>query len=62
MEYADFEGVIPEDAYGGGTVMIWDRGEWKPHGKQKEGHLDVELNGERLKGRWTLTRMKEGKG
>ncbi|GEN28087.1 ATP-dependent DNA ligase [Halovibrio variabilis] len=62
LEYADFEGVIPEDAYGGGTVMIWDRGEWKPHGEQKEGHLNVELNGGRLKGRWTLTRMKGGKG
>ncbi|MWJ27470.1 DNA ligase D [Halomonas sp. ZH2S] len=61
LEYADFEGVIPEDAYGGGTVMIWDRGEWKAHGEQKEGHLDIELDGERLKGRWTLIRMKGGK-
>ncbi|CAM4186207.1 DNA ligase D [Vreelandella rituensis] len=61
LEYADFEGVIPEDAYGGGTVMIWDRGQWKSHSEQKEGHLDIEFDGERLKGRWTLTRMQGDK-
>ena len=57
MSYADFEGVIPEGEYGGGTVMLWDRGHWKKAGKATEDHLDVELEGERLRGTWTLVRM-----
>ncbi|MBA2780742.1 DNA ligase D [Billgrantia kenyensis] len=57
LEYADFEGVIPEKAYGGGTVMLWDRGSWRIKGKSKPDRIDIELDGERLKGSWTLTRM-----
>ena len=58
MSYADFEGVIPQGEYGGGTVMLWDRGRWKVAGKATEDHLDFELDGERLKGTWTLVRMR----
>ncbi|MCE8020307.1 DNA ligase D [Halomonas sp. MCCC 1A11036] len=57
LEYGEFEGVIPEEAYGGGTVMLWDRGTWKLKGKPKPDRIDIELDGERLKGNWTLTRM-----
>ncbi|WP_346795552.1 DNA ligase D [Halomonas sp. Bachu 37] len=57
LEYGDFEGVIPEKSYGGGTSMIWDRGEWQLNGKQKQDRIDFTLDGEKLKGRWTLTRM-----
>jgi bifunctional non-homologous end joining protein LigD len=63
IEYNKFEGTIPEGEYGGGTVMIWDRGTWRPdkdprRGMQK-GHLDFELYGEKLKGRWHLVRMRK---
>ncbi|MEW4448258.1 DNA ligase D [Qipengyuania sp. JC766] len=63
MSYADFEGVIPEDEYGGGTVMLWDRGTWSPiEGKSasdlEDGHLHFCLEGERMKGEWLLVRMK----
>ncbi|PMR76611.1 DNA ligase D [Billgrantia endophytica] len=61
LEYGDFEGVIPETSYGGGTVMIWDRGGWTPRGKQKQDRIDFELDGERLRGTWTLTRLRGGK-
>ncbi|RJR52430.1 MAG: DNA ligase D [Desulfobacteraceae bacterium] len=61
VEYGAFEGVIPEKEYGGGTVMLWDRGEWFPDGdasaKYRKGHLTFRLNGEKLKGSWTLARM-----
>lgn len=57
LEYGDFEGVIPEKSYGGGTSMLWDRGTWTPKGRQKDDRIDFELYGEKLKGRWTLTRM-----
>ncbi|RJR38349.1 MAG: DNA ligase D [Desulfobacteraceae bacterium] len=61
VEYGSFEGVIPEEEYGGGTVMLWDRGEWFPDGdasaKYRKGHLTFRLNGEKLKGSWTLARM-----
>ena len=64
LEYGDFEGTIPKGEYGGGTVMLWDRGTWKAVGDPKKGydkgHLEFELNGEKLKGRWHLVRM-EGK-
>ena len=59
LEYADFEGVIPEKSYGGGTVMLWDRGTWQAKGKSTKDRLDIELDGERLKGSWTLTRMSD---
>ncbi|HET7306393.1 MAG TPA: DNA ligase D [Gammaproteobacteria bacterium] len=56
FEYKDFEGTIPEEEYGGGTVMLWDRGHWRAK-KEKEGHIDFELNGEKLAGTWTLVQM-----
>ncbi|MBO9695021.1 MAG: DNA ligase D [Sphingopyxis sp.] len=63
MSYADFEGVIPKGEYGGGSVMLWDRGTWKPvEGKSAKdidkGHLHFTLDGERMKGEWLLVRMK----
>lgn len=62
LEYGDFEGTIPKGEYGGGTVILWDRGQWKPLGDQhkqyKKGHLEFELAGEKLKGRWHLVRMR----
>ncbi|NHN86874.1 DNA ligase D [Acetobacter musti] len=62
LDYGDFEGTIPEGEYGGGTVAIWDRGTWTPlEDAQKglaKGHLDFELHGEKLTGRWHLIRMK----
>ncbi|SHF45452.1 bifunctional non-homologous end joining protein LigD [Modicisalibacter ilicicola DSM 19980] len=61
LSYADFEGVIPKEAYGGGTVMLWDRGHWEPTGKHGKGRIDFELHGEKLKGAWTLTRL-QGRG
>jgi bifunctional non-homologous end joining protein LigD len=61
LEYGSFEGVIPGGEYGGGTVMLWDRGTWKPEGDAAEsyqrGKLVFGLKGERLKGRWALIRM-----
>lgn len=57
LEYGDFEGVIPKGAYGGGTVMIWDSGQWAATGQIKNGHIDFVLYGEKLKGAWTLVRM-----
>ncbi len=63
MSYADFEGVIPKGEYGGGSVMLWDRGTWAPiAGKSakdiEKGHLHFTLDGERMKGEWLLVRMK----
>lgn len=61
LEYGKFEGTIPKGEYGGGTVMLWDRGTWSPIGDAREsyrkGNLKFELHGERLKGRWVLVRM-----
>jgi len=60
LEYEKFEGVIPEGEYGGGTVMIWDRGIWKPEGDPeaayRKGRLSFRLLGSRLKGGWSLVR------
>ncbi len=66
LSYGSFEGTIPEGEYGGGTVMLWDRGSWEPVGDPraslKKGHLGFVLHGERLTGGWDLVRMgKEGK-
>ena len=63
MSYADFEGTIPKGEYGGGTVMLWDRGTWSPvEGKSwkdiEKGHLHFTLDGERMKGEWILIRLK----
>jgi bifunctional non-homologous end joining protein LigD len=61
LDYATFEGVIPEGEYGGGTVMVWDRGTWEPEVDLKkafkEGKLKFTLNGEKLHGSWALVRM-----
>lgn len=61
LEYASFEGVIPSGNYGAGTVMVWDHGTWEPleggKGDFYRGRLHFVLHGERLKGRWTLTRQ-----
>lgn len=61
LEYADFEGVIPPEQYGAGTVLIWDRGIWQPQGNPSEsyrrGVLKFRLDGQKLHGAWTLVRM-----
>jgi bifunctional non-homologous end joining protein LigD len=66
IEYNTFEGTIPKGQYGGGTVMIWDRGQWFPDGDAhvgyKKGHLDFRLEGEKLAGRWHLVRMRKRPG
>ncbi|MDX1631943.1 MAG: DNA ligase D [Thermoanaerobaculia bacterium] len=58
LEYADFEGVIPEGSYGAGAMIVWDRGRWTPlpvSAKEEEkGKLLFELHGRKLRGRWTL--------
>jgi bifunctional non-homologous end joining protein LigD len=64
LDYGDFEGTIPKGQYGGGTVMLWDRGYWEPepgtdpHEGLKKGELKFILDGERLKGSFVLVRMK----
>lgn len=62
IEYEDFEGVIPEGQYGGGTVMVWDRGTYYVFGEQpltslREGKLHLVLDGKKAKGEWTLVRI-----
>ena len=61
LEYATFEGVIPQGEYGGGTVMVWDRGTWEPEEDAdrgfRQGKLKFKLNGEKLHGSWALVRM-----
>jgi len=63
IEYGDFEGRIPEGNYGAGAVIIWDRGRWVPIGDPAEGlaegKLLFELRGYKLKGRWTLVKLKK---
>jgi bifunctional non-homologous end joining protein LigD len=64
LDYGDFEGTIPEGQYGGGTVMLWDRGYWEPepgtdpHEGLRKGDLKIVMDGERLKGGFVLVRMK----
>jgi bifunctional non-homologous end joining protein LigD len=62
VEYNSFEGTIPQGEYGGGTVMIWDRGHWTPEGDPHrglaKGHLTFDLDGEKLHGRWHLVRLR----
>ena len=67
IEYEDFEGIIPEGQYGGGTVMVWDRGNYRVYGEQpvkslKEGKLHLVLDGEKAKGEWTLVRIRGREG
>jgi bifunctional non-homologous end joining protein LigD len=65
LDYGDFEGTIPKGQYGGGTVMLWDRGTWEPDGDASsmlaKGDLKFTLNGEKLHGGWVLVRMKGDK-
>jgi bifunctional non-homologous end joining protein LigD len=63
VDYADFEGVIPEGEYGGGTVMVWDTGTWEPEQPDvdaalKKGDLKFTLHGKKLKGSWVLVRTR----
>lgn len=62
LNYGDFEGTIPKGQYGGGTVSIWDRGYWLADGDVsaglKRGEIKFALDGEKLKGLWTLVRLK----
>jgi bifunctional non-homologous end joining protein LigD len=68
LGYATFEGTIPKGEYGGGTVMLWDRGTWAsipgkdPRKGLEEGHLHIILQGERMKGEWVMFRLKPRAG
>lgn len=67
LDYIDFEGTIPQGEYGGGAVMLWDFGRWRPVGDPeaglRQGKLSFDLYGARLRGGWTLVRTDEaGKG
>jgi len=65
LDYGDFEGTIPKGQYGGGTVMLWDRGTWAPEGDPDKmlakGDLKFSLDGEKLHGSWVLVRMRNDK-
>jgi len=63
IEYNKFEGIIPAGEYGGGTVMIWDRGTWTPETPDvaaalKKGDLKLSLHGKKLRGSWVLVRTR----
>jgi DNA ligase D-like protein (predicted 3'-phosphoesterase) len=71
LDYEDFEGVIPEGEYGAGTVLVWDAGTYRNLGERDgepvpvedalaDGHLAVWLDGEKLRGGWSLTRIRGG--
>jgi bifunctional non-homologous end joining protein LigD len=66
VQYLDFEGNIPRGEYGGGSMIVWDRGRWiakeDPHRGLQKGHLAFLLEGQRLKGLWHLVRIKPRKG
>ena len=72
LDYGDFEGTIAKGQYGGGTVMLWDRGYWAPEGGFEkigealdQGELKFVMEGERMHGSWVIVRLKnrdEGKG
>jgi bifunctional non-homologous end joining protein LigD len=67
LDYGDFEGTIPKGEYGGGSVMLWDRGFWMPEGDKsvqrmlRDGDLKFTVAGEKLKGSWALVRMSNDK-
>lgn len=62
VDYGEFEGIIPEGEYGGGTVMLWDRGTWEPIETDFEkGKLKFRLFGEKLRGVWNLVRLEDEK-
>jgi bifunctional non-homologous end joining protein LigD len=62
IDYGEFEGIIPKGQYGGGTVLLWDRGIWEPLSDPvaalAKGHLKFQLHGEKLRGRWALVRLR----
>jgi bifunctional non-homologous end joining protein LigD len=63
IEYNEFEGIIPEGEYGGGTVMIWDHGTWTPEttdvdAAKKKGEIKFSLEGKKLRGSWVLVRTR----
>jgi bifunctional non-homologous end joining protein LigD len=63
LEYAKFEGVIPEGQYGAGTVMLWDRGNWQPENSDvdaslQKGEIKFSLYGKKLQGSWVLVRTR----
>src|SRR5271166_1182797 len=68
LEYGDFEGVIPTGNYGAGAVIVWDRGTYRvidppaadPARAVRDGKLDIELNGYKMRGAWTLVRTRYG--
>lgn len=74
LDYADFEGRIPDDQYGGGTVMVWDAGTWKNRSRDRNdkpmsaqrayeaGHLTLQLWGKKLRGGWALVRINTESG
>jgi len=68
LEYAAFEGVIPHGQYGGGDVIVWDRGTWRPYksddpaAEVRGGQLHAELHGERLRGKFLLVRRDSADG
>jgi bifunctional non-homologous end joining protein LigD len=66
LEYAGFEGVIPQGQYGAGSVILWDRGRWIPMGDPRKGyakgHLKFSLRGEKIGGDWALVRMRPKPG
>src|SRR6201986_1513076 len=65
IDYGGFEGVIPQGEYGGGTVMLWDRGTWEPIGDARAGYaagkLKFILHGQKLHGGWTLVKFAGGR-
>jgi len=71
IEYNTFEGTIPKGEYGGGTVMLWDRGTYEPEGGggpdalregYERGDLKIVLHGKRLRGGWVIVRMRRDEG
>src|SRR5207342_3167425 len=66
VDYLDFEGNIPKGEYGGGSMIVWDRGRWMPqadpHKGLQKGHLAFLLDGTRLRGLWHLVRIRPRKG
>ncbi len=66
IDYAPFEGTIPKGEYGAGAVIVWDEGIWIPEHDpakgMKKGHIDFELRGEKLTGKWHLVRLKPRPG
>jgi bifunctional non-homologous end joining protein LigD len=69
LEYGDFEGIIPKGQYGGGTVLLWDRGTWQPvgdpHKSYRAGSMKFTLDGEKLRGGFALVRIgarRQGRG